>query len=147
MFLVDRAGRRFLLVGGSYAAAVAMACLAAAYAANQAFLALLFMCAFMFAFSASWAGVFWVLMSELFSMRAKSAAISACTALLFATGQGSSIHWSLGPFIGPLVHRSIHSFIIHAPHILSRAVFTSLHSTLFSNAPLTVDVRLTGPTV
>jgi hypothetical protein len=30
--------------------------------------------------------VFWVLMSELFSMRAKSAAISACTALLFATG-------------------------------------------------------------
>jgi hypothetical protein len=37
-----------------------MACLAVAYAANNAFLALLSMCAFMLAFSASWAGVFWV---------------------------------------------------------------------------------------
>jgi hypothetical protein len=36
MFLVDRAGRRFLLVGGSYVAALAMSLLAVAYAANQA---------------------------------------------------------------------------------------------------------------
>jgi hypothetical protein len=36
--------------------------------------------------SASWAGVFWVLLSELFSMSAKSPAASAATATLFLTG-------------------------------------------------------------
>ena len=55
MFLVDRAGRRFLLVGGSYAAAAAMMVLAAAYGANNALAALLAMCGFMLAFSDSWA--------------------------------------------------------------------------------------------
>ena len=44
------------------------------------------MCAFMFAFSASWAGVFWVIVSELFTMRWKAPAMSAATVLLFATG-------------------------------------------------------------
>jgi hypothetical protein len=34
----------------------------------------------------SWAGVFWVLLSELFSMSAKSPAASAATATLFLTG-------------------------------------------------------------
>lgn len=36
--------------------------------------------------SASWAGVFWVLLSELFSMSAKSPATAAATAVLFLTG-------------------------------------------------------------
>ena len=34
----------------------------------------------------SWAGVFWVLLSELFSMSAKSPATAAATAVLFLTG-------------------------------------------------------------
>ena len=44
------------------------------------------MCAFMLCFSASWAGVFWVVASELFGMRNKSAALSATAAWLFAVG-------------------------------------------------------------
>ena len=86
MFLVDRIGRRVLLIVGSHCAAVAMACLAIAYDAGDAVGSLLFMCLFMLAFSTSWAGVFWVILSELFSMGAKSAAMSAAAALLFATG-------------------------------------------------------------
>ena len=42
--------------------------------------------AFITAFSASHAGLFWVLASELFSMRAKPAAATAATAALFASG-------------------------------------------------------------
>ena len=86
MFLVDRAGRRTLLLVGSHAAAAAMAGVAIAYDAGDAFGSLLCMCVFMLAFSASWAGVFWVVLSELFSMRVKSAAVSAAAATLFATG-------------------------------------------------------------
>ena len=36
--------------------------------------------------SVSWAGAFWVLMSEMFSMSAKSPAVSAATAMLFLAG-------------------------------------------------------------
>ena len=86
MLLVDRVGRRFLLVSGSWGAAASMAALAAAYAAEHTFACLLAMCAFMLCFSASWAGVFWVVASELFGMRNKSAALSATTAWLFAVG-------------------------------------------------------------
>ena len=84
--MVDRAGRRTLLLVGSHAAAAAMAGLAIAYDVGDAFGSLLCMCVFMLAFSASWAGVFWVVLSELFSMRVKSAAVSAAAATLFATG-------------------------------------------------------------
>lgn len=44
------------------------------------------MCAFIVAFSMSWAGVFWVLMSEIFSMPVKSPAVAAATAALFLVG-------------------------------------------------------------
>ena len=37
--------------------------------------------------SLSWAGVFWVLLSEIFSMGAKSPATAAATAMLFLTGK------------------------------------------------------------
>ncbi len=50
-------------------------------------LLLLGMCAFIFFFSLSWAGVFWVLLSELFSMGAKSPATACATAVLFLTGK------------------------------------------------------------
>ena len=86
MLLVDRVGRRFLLVSGSLGTAASMVALAAAYAAANTFACLLAMCAFMLCFSASWAGVFWVVASELFGMRIKSAALSATAAWLFAVG-------------------------------------------------------------
>lgn len=49
-------------------------------------MALFAMCMFLLAYSVSWASGFWVLVSELFSMRRKSAAASAATAVLFACG-------------------------------------------------------------
>lgn len=53
--------------------------------------------------SVSWAPVFWVLLSELFSMAAKSPAASAATAALFATGAASdalflTLYAALGAF-------------------------------------------------
>lgn len=86
IFAVDSLGRKPLLVVGSFGSAVAMLFLSVAYAARSAALTVAAMSAFMFAFSASWAGVFWVIVSELFTMRWKSPAMSAATALLFLTG-------------------------------------------------------------
>lgn len=51
--------------------------------------------------SVSWAGVFWVLLSELFSMSAKSPAASAATAVLFLTGVCSSCCRACALWIGP----------------------------------------------
>lgn len=44
------------------------------------------MCLFILAFSASYAGIFWVLLSELFSMPAKAPAAALATAVMFAAG-------------------------------------------------------------
>eukprot|EP00892_Ulva_mutabilis_P011254 jgi/Ulvmu1/8500/UM044_0034.1 len=86
--LVDKAGRRPLLLVGSAGCAVAMAALAYGRFANSLWLTLGAMCVYMFSFSSSWAGVFWVLCSEVFSMSIKSAAMSLATAALFAAGAG-----------------------------------------------------------
>ena len=86
MFWVDKIGRRPLLIYGSAGCCVFMFLLAISIASKSAALALLSMCLFMLSFSASWAGVFWVLLSEMFSMRWKSSAMSAATAILFLTG-------------------------------------------------------------
>ena len=61
--------------------AAAMTLLAVAVAVSHVGLALFAMCLFLFAFSVSWASGFWVLVSELFSMRRKSAAVSGATAV------------------------------------------------------------------
>lgn len=84
--LVDKAGRRPLLLAGSAGCAAAMAALAYGRFVDSLWLTLAAMCTYMLMFSASWAGVFWVLCSELFSMTIKSAAMSLATAALFAVG-------------------------------------------------------------
>jgi|TARA_B110000503_G_scaffold129541_1_gene201866 MFS family permease len=86
MFTVDRAGRRPLLIWGSVWCAVSMFLLSAAVANAKATATLAAMCLFMLSFSASWAGVFWVLLSEMFTMRWKGSAMASATAILFATG-------------------------------------------------------------
>eukprot|EP00887_Chlorella_sp_A99_P007343 scaffold2.g7343.t1 len=101
--LVDSLGRRPLLLWGSAGCAAALCGLVAAdwAGANGAIVG--GMCAFIFAFALSWAGVFWVLISELFSMSAKAPAAAAATATLFATSAAVdllflSIHAGLGPW-------------------------------------------------
>lgn len=86
LFLIDSAGRRPLLIYGSVACGLAMFLLAVGLAVSSLWLSVVAMCLYILAFSMSWAGAFWVLVSELFSMRIKSSAVSAATATLFLSG-------------------------------------------------------------
>ncbi|KAF5833593.1 hypothetical protein DUNSADRAFT_10045 [Dunaliella salina] len=86
MCTVDRWGRRPLLMWGAAGCAVTMAAATAAYQGGSTLGLLACMCTFVLAFSMSWAGVYWVVVSECFSMGAKSPATSAATALLFLAG-------------------------------------------------------------
>ena len=92
-YLVDRVGRRPLLIWGAVGCAVSMVSLTIVGAAGiggggiaGAVVLLAMMCAFILAFSVSWAGLYWVVVAEIFSMAAKSPASSAATGLLFLTG-------------------------------------------------------------
>ncbi|KXZ50704.1 hypothetical protein GPECTOR_15g388 [Gonium pectorale] len=86
LLTVDRFGRRPLLIAGALASAAALAAVSVAAAGGSAPLLAGSMCIFTFCFSVSWAGLYWVVVSELFSMSAKSAGTSAATGLLFLTG-------------------------------------------------------------
>ena len=86
LLLVDSAGRRPLMLWGSGACTAALLLLAAGDWRRSPVLMLAAMCLFLLAFSASYAGLFWILCSELFSMQAKASAASAATAMLFAGG-------------------------------------------------------------
>jgi len=86
LLLVDSAGRRPLMLCGSAACTGALLLLAAGDWRGSPALMLAAMCLFLLAFSASYAGLFWILCSELFSMQAKASAASAATAMLFAGG-------------------------------------------------------------
>lgn len=103
VWLIDTAGRRPLLIGGGSVAAGAMVLLTVADYFVNPVLVVIAMCLFIAAFSLSFAGVFWVLVSEIFSMSSKSPAASAATAMLFLAGAVAnlvflSLHQWLGPF-------------------------------------------------
>lgn len=85
-FLVDKVGRRPLLLSGSAGSAISLTFLALADALSSVPLVIAAMSLFIFCFSLSWAEVFWIILSEVFSMNRKSAAIAACTATLFLFG-------------------------------------------------------------
>lgn len=86
VYLIDTAGRRPLLIWGGSVSALAMVLLTMADYLAQPVLVVTAMCLFIAAFSLSYAGVFWVLVSEIFSMSVKSPAASAATAMLFLAG-------------------------------------------------------------
>ena len=86
VYLIDTAGRRPLLIWGGSISALAMVLLAVADYLVRPLLVVIAMCLFIAAFSMSYAGVFWVLVSEIFSMSTKSPAASAATAMLFLAG-------------------------------------------------------------
>jgi MFS family permease len=86
VLLVDAWGRKPLLIWGGVGCGASLLVTAAALAASSVPLFLLSLCLFIFAFSISWAGLYWVVVSELFSMGAKSPASSAATSLLFLMG-------------------------------------------------------------
>ena len=103
---VDRYGRKPLLVWGGVGCAVFLGVTGVALAVGSVPLYLAALCLFIFSFSTSWAGLYWVVVSEIFSMGAKSPATSAATSLLFLTGAVvnfvilSMIHWLGGAALG-----------------------------------------------
>lgn len=86
VLLIDTLGRRPLLIYGSAACSASLVLLFGGVFMQSTVFEILAMCAFMLSFNASYAGVFWVLLSELFSMTAKSPAASAATAMMFLAG-------------------------------------------------------------
>jgi len=90
-FLVDRVGRRPLLMWGSAGSALSLLIVAVADAVTSVALMVASMSLFIFFFSLSWAEIFWIILSEVFSMKAKSAAIAMCTATLFLVGAGADM--------------------------------------------------------
>jgi hypothetical protein len=86
LLVVDAWGRRPLLIWGGIGAGTALVFAAVALAAGSVAAFLICLCLFIFCFSTSWAGLYWVVVSEIFSMGAKSPATSAATSLLFLTG-------------------------------------------------------------
>jgi hypothetical protein len=102
MAAVDTLGRRPLALGGAAAMAASLVGLAAADAARSPPLLVAALCAFTLAFSATYAGLFWCVTAEIFSMGAKAPATAAATAALFASGALTNLaflplHSALGP--------------------------------------------------
>ena len=84
--LVDSVGRRPLLLYGAIASGFGLVLASFGYSMSSLGWTLVGICAFILAFSASFASVFWVIVGEFFSMRLKSSASAAVTATLFASG-------------------------------------------------------------
>jgi len=89
--MVDTVGRRPLLLIGSVASGLSLGLTCFGYAVHSVGLTLFGMCAFMLAFATSFASIYWIVVSEIFSMRAKRSAVAFVTAALFASGALSDL--------------------------------------------------------
>ena len=90
-FLVDVVGRRPLLLIGSFGMTIGMVLLNISLIIFSSGLAMTGLLVFIFTFSLSWAGIFWVIVSELFSMASKSSAMSLASFSLFLAGAGVNL--------------------------------------------------------
>ncbi|CAL8467848.1 g7386 [Coccomyxa elongata] len=132
LLYVDSAGRRPLMVWGGCGCAAALLLMALANHLRSRVFILLAMCFFLFAFSASYAAVFWVLCSEMFSMGIKASASSAAMAVLFAAGAAANF-----------VFLSLHSWLHSGAFLVFAAIagFGTLYVHL--NLPETKGLSLT----
>ncbi len=95
-----------------------MVLVAVAYFISSVVLLVISMDMFMLGFSMSWAGIFWVLISEMFSMNVKSPASSMATATLFAAG--ALVDWA---FLGLMNALGGGSFLVYACVAFASGVF------------------------
>mmetsp|Transcript_5669 Transcript_5669/g.20623 ORF Transcript_5669/g.20623 Transcript_5669/m.20623 type:complete len:604 (-) Transcript_5669:267-2078(-) len=119
--LVDTLGRRPLLMLGSAGQTIGMLLLAAGYASGSSAFTLTAICIYIFAFASSWAGGFWVILSEIFTMRLKSPAAALSTALLFAVGAVTNIF-----FLSMLRSLNEWTFVIFAGIAFGSLIFVYL---------------------
>lgn len=131
VYLIDTAGRRPLLIWGGTSAALAMVLLAIADYLMKPVLVVIAMCLFIAAFSLSYAGVFWVLVSEIFSMSTKSPAASAATAMLFLAGA-----------VANLVFLSLHQWLGSASFLVFGGVAAAGAVYCYINVPETMGKTL-----
>ena len=131
VYLIDTAGRRPLLIWGGTSAALAMILLAVADYMVKPVLVVVAMCLFIAAFSLSYAGVFWVLVSEIFSMSTKSPAASAATAMLFLAGA-----------VANLVFLSLHQWLGSASFLVFGSVAAAGAVYCYINVPETMGKTL-----
>lgn len=131
IYLIDTAGRRPLLIFGGSSAAVAMVLLAAADYMVNPVLVVCSMCIFITSFSLSYAGVFWVLMSEIFSMSTKSPAVAAASAMLFLAGA-----------VANLVFLSLHRWLGSASFLVFGGIAAAGAVYCYLNVPETMGKTL-----
>lgn len=116
--LVDNLGRRPLLLFGSAGSVISLSLLAVSDAFSNVTLIITSMSLFILFFSLSWAEVFWIILSEVFSMKRKSAAIAACTATLFLFGSVTDLLFlTIRNFLG------FGSFVVYAGIALMGGIF------------------------
>lgn len=116
--LVDRVGRKPLLVLGSIASSASLLLLSVGDVLSSVPLMVISMGVFIFSFSLSWGAIFWILLSEVFSMKNKSGAVAACTAALFLFGSAAdALFLTIRSTIG------FGSFIVYAFISLAGGVF------------------------
>lgn len=126
MFYVDSIGRRPILIFGSVAAGGGLAVACVGYAWKSFVITLFGICGFILAYSMSFASIFWVVVSEFFSMRAKSSCAALVTATLFAFGAISDL---LFPVL--LMHTGAVTFAFYAVVCFASALF------VYANVPET----------
>jgi len=95
--MIDRIGRRTMLLAGAAVMAIALGALAYAFSATtggndeptlvgrSAVMALIAMNVFAIAFGITWGPVMWVMLGELFDSRLRTVAVAVCTALNWLT--------------------------------------------------------------
>jgi len=128
---VDSVGRRPLLLFGSAASGFGLCVACFGYASKSVGWTLFGLCAFILTFSSSFASVFWVLVSELFSMKAKSSAVALVTATLFAAG-------ALSDFIFPSMISTMGAgtFVVYAVVCFASTAFFYLYIPETARKPL-----------
>lgn len=131
VLLIDTAGRRPLLIYGGSCAALSMVLLTVADYLAKPVLVVMSMSLFIASFSLSYAGVFWVLVSEIFSMGAKSPAASAATAMLFLAGA-----------VANLVFLSLHDWFGSASFLVFGSVAAAGAVYCYMNVPETMGKTL-----
>lgn len=131
VLLIDTAGRRPLLIWGGSSAALSMVLLSGADYLGKPIFVVVAMSLFIASFSMSYASVFWVLVSEIFTMSAKSPAAAAATAMLFLAGA-----------VANLVFLSLHEWLGSASFLVFGGVAGAGAVYSYINVPETMGKTL-----